>query len=114
MITTSYGLWGARIEYADGLTFDETVSQALSDGHCGKTDTAGITAAYRAAVNAALPDSVNLVGDEFFGPAGYKLIDFEADGYPVDDDGALDIDAIVRTVDFYAIVEQFDTAEVTA
>lgn len=107
---TSYGTWATRIEYGSGLSVDETVSQALSDAHCGKTDTAGITAAYREAINAALPCGVQLCGDEFYGPAGFEPVDFEADGFPVDDDGGLDIDAIVRTVDFYGIVERFDSA----
>ena len=61
-----------------------------------------VAAAYRAAINAALPDEVQLCGDEFYGPA------FELDtaGYPVDEDGRLDIAAIIDGIDFWGIVDQ--------
>jgi len=105
--TTSYGVWKDRVEDAD-TTLERTVTNALADGMCGETNTAAIVAAYRDAVNAALPASVELRGEEFFGPAGYEVVDFESDGYPVDEDGGLDIDAIVRAVDFWEIVKQIE------
>jgi hypothetical protein len=49
---------------------------------------------------------VSLQGDEFYGPA-YPDED-EWQGYPLDDEGELDIAAIVAGIDFWAIVEQFD------
>ena len=105
--TTSYGTWESRVEDADA-TVERTVINALADGMCGDTNTAAIVAAYRDAVNAALPASVTLRGEEFFGPAGYEVVDFESDGYPVDEDGGLDIDAIVRAVDFWGLVKQLE------
>jgi hypothetical protein len=105
--TASYGTWESRVEDAD-TTVERTVTNALADGMCGETNTAAIVAAYRDAVNAALPASVTLRGEEFFGPAGYEVVDFESDGYPVDEDGGLDIDAIVRAVDFWGIVKQLE------
>ena len=105
--TASYGTWESRVEDAD-TTVERTVTNALADGMCGDTNTAAIVAAYRDAVNAALPASVTLRGEEFFGPAGYEVVDFESDGYPVDEDGGLDIDAIVRAVDFWGIVKQLE------
>jgi hypothetical protein len=105
--TTSYGTWASRVEDADA-TVERTVTNALADGMCGDTNTAAIVAAYRDAINAALPASVTLRGEEFFGPAGYEVVDFESDGYPVDEDGGLDIDAVVRAVDFWEIVKQIE------
>ena len=105
--TASYGTWESRVEDAD-TTVERTVTNALADGMCGDTNTAAIVAAYRDAVNAALPASVTLRGEEFFGPAGYEVVDFESDGYPVDEDGGLDIDAIVRAVDFWGIVKHLE------
>lgn len=105
--TTSYGVWKDRVEDADS-TVERTVINALADGMCGETDTAAIVAAYRDAVNAALPASVELRGEEFFGPAGFEVVDFESDGYPVDEDGGLDIDALVRAVDFWGLVKQLE------
>ena len=105
--TASYGTWENRVEDAD-TTVERTVTNALADGMCGDTNTAAIVAAYRHAVNAALPASVTLRGEEFFGPAGYEVVDFESDGYPVDEDGGLDIDAIVRAVDFWGLVKQLE------
>ena len=105
--TTSYGTWQTRVDDAD-TTVERTVINALADGMCGETNTAAIVAAYRDAVNAALPASVTLRGEEFFGPAGFEVVDFESAGYPVDEDGGLDIDAIVRAVDFWGIVKQIE------
>lgn len=105
--TTSYGTWAGRVDDAD-TTVERTVTNALADGMCGETNTVAIVAAYRAAINAALPASVTLRGDEFFGPAGFEVVDFESDGYPVDEDGGLDIDAIVRAVDFWELVRQIE------
>jgi hypothetical protein len=105
--TTSYGTWETRVDDAD-TTVERTVINALADGMCGDTNTAAIVAAYRDAINAALPVSVELRGEEFFGPAGFEVVDFESDGYPVDEDGGLDIDAIVRAVDFWEIVKQIE------
>jgi hypothetical protein len=102
---TSYGSWARKVEHAY-LTLEDTVRGALSDGHAGKTDTAGIIAAYRQAINDALPAYVNLVGQEFLGPAYEADCDF--DGFDLDEDGSLDINAIICAIDFWEIVASFD------
>jgi hypothetical protein len=103
----SYGTWNNRVEHG-GDTVDGTVIDALADAHFGATDTQAIIKAYREAVNAALPPSVSLAGDEFYGPAPFELVDFEGDGYPVDDDGGLDINALICAIDFYVIAERVE------
>jgi len=114
VITASYGSWARRVEHAD-MTLEDTVRNALADGHFMQTSLTGaIISEYRDAINAALPDSVSLCGDEFYGPAGFEPVDFEADGFDVDEDGALDINAIICAIDFYAIAERIEDAAVTA
>ena len=108
IITTSYGSWAQNVKHAE-MTLEDTVLDALSDGHAGKTDTQGIIAAYREAINKALPDSVALCGDEFYGPALAKDEDF--DGFDLTEDGTLDINAIVQAIDFWEIVASFDDVD---
>jgi hypothetical protein len=101
--TTSYGTWSSRaVRYS--LTVDQTVGDALNGEYTDEQVTA-VTRAYRDAINAALPDSVSLNGDEFYGNAHEADCTDQAD-FPHDADGRLDIAAIVETVDFWAIVEQ--------
>ena len=97
--TTSYGTW---VNHGDRshLTVEDTVHVALGD-FVEDHDTDGIAADYRAAINAALPDSVSLHGDEFYGPADGD----DWTGYPVTEDGALNINAIVEDIDFWPIAE---------
>lgn len=101
---TSYGSWGSRVRHMLS-TVEACVEQALSEWSMADEAAAAITADYRAAINAALPDGVQLCGEEFYGPAG----DINLDGYPVTEDGALDLDAIVQGIDFWAIVAKHDT-----
>jgi hypothetical protein len=98
-----YGTWNNTIDNYR-LTVEQCVGDSL-DGWPG-IDADKVTAAYRASINNALPDRVSLQGDEFYGPA-YPDED-EWQGYPLDDEGELDIAAIVAGIDFWAIVEQFD------
>jgi len=65
--------------------------------------------AWREAINAALPDSVALCGDQFYGPAYEE--DYDFDGYPQTTAGRLDIAAIIDGIHFWDIVEQHDTGE---
>jgi len=96
--TTSYGTW---TNHANHLTagVEHSVVEALGD-FGADYDIDGIVADYRAAINAALPDSVTLSGDEFIGPA------YDADH---DWDGDLNITEIVEGVDFWGIVARHDT-----
>lgn len=100
---TSYGTWCNTIDrYSTSL--ESTVAGCFgSEGDDG-FDTEAIVSEYREAVNAALPASVTLSGDEFHGP--YYAEDQDFDGYATDRDGNLDIKAIVDSVDLNAIVER--------
>lgn len=109
--TTGYGTWGNNIDaHSDGL--DDDVATALGD-FAHDYDVEAITTDWAKAINEALPPHVTLTGNEFIGPAYAK--DQEFDGYPMQDvpagledevEGALDIKAIVESVDFWAIAER--------
>ena len=118
----SYGSWNRTAGYS--LTLEQSVGDALNGEYTDKQLDA-VAAAYRDAINAALPDSVILCGDEFYGP--YAPDDDEFAGYPLcnsfgesledappwadpADYQSLDIAAIVDSVDFCAIVEQVASA----
>ena len=98
MTTTSYGTWCNRVQ-PFSLTVEQSALEAFGSECPDGFDFAAIVSEYRAAINGALPPSVTLAGDEFTGP--YEP--GEWDGYPVDQDGNLDIKAIVDGIDFWAI-----------
>jgi len=64
--TTSFGSWHRRVQHVES-TVQATVEAAL-DNWPG-IDIDAVVKDYRAAINAGLPDSVELCGDEFYGPA---------------------------------------------
>lgn len=110
--TTSYGTWCNRVA-PFSTSPDDDVNGYISGGDNEwqqLLDASGALAQmqseYRDAINAALPDSVSLCGDEFIGP--YEPDDGEWDGYPVDDTGALDIKACVEDIDLEPILERND------
>lgn len=87
-----YGSWGgftheARVE--DGIA-------AFLNEFADDYDVPGLVAAYRDAINEALPEGVSLHGDEFYGP------------YPK----PADMDELIReaitSVDLTPIAERFD------
>lgn len=98
-ITQSYGSYNTYSRYE--LTVEEGVHGALDE--MPDIDLGKAVQTYRDAINAALPDSVSLCGNEFYGPAYEHDCDF--DGYPMDEDGSLDIAAIIDGIDFWEIVE---------
>jgi hypothetical protein len=101
--TTSYGTW---VNHTNAPTVEQYCYDAFgSEGPAG-FDLDTIVADYRAAINDALPATVTLNGDEFYGP--YHAADQHFDGYPTTDDGSLDIHAIVESVDFWAIAARHD------
>ncbi len=104
--TTSYGTWNNRVERL-AANFEASVYEALGD-FAGDYDIDAIKADYRAAINEALPDGVSLNGSEFYGP--YYEADRDFVGYPHDEDGRLDIKAIVDGVDFAEIAARHDNA----
>lgn len=101
--TTSYGTWNNQVEPCS-LSLDSTVESAIGNDYEADVVEA-VARAYRAAINEALPPSVSLCGDEFYGPAYLSDCDFA--GYPVVDGDPedLDIKAIVDSVDFWGLVE---------
>jgi hypothetical protein len=107
--TTSYGTWCNRVNVyssspdSDVLDFinggdDDWRTLLEESGALGQ-----IQLEYRRAIDAALPDSISLCGDEFIGPAYPD--DDEFDGYPVDEVGTLDFKALLEDIDLGAIVE---------
>lgn len=97
MTTTSYGTWTTLID-RDAANFKASVDMNLG-AYAEDYDVEGIVEGYAQAIADALPDGVSFVGNEFIGPA-YQA-DCDWDGYPRTEDGALDIAAIVESVDFW-------------
>lgn len=101
-ITAQYGSWAARVNHA-GMTVEQGITDALDDWNPSEETLDAVCAAYRGAINAALPDSVVLCGNEFYGPAVPE--DGEFADYPADEDGRLDLNTIVALVDFWELAE---------
>lgn len=89
--TTSYGTWASVM---GALSVEADVAVSLAD-FADHFDVDGLTAAYRRAVNSALPDGVTLSGDEFYGPVPREL----------DKDSMRDM---IAAVDFWGLAERFD------
>lgn len=104
--TTSYGSF---YNHAEELTVESYVENAFGSEGPDGFDTASIVAEFRNAINDALPDSVSLCGNEFYGPAYEADQDF--DGCPSTEDGDLDIKAIIDGIDFWAIVARHDLGQ---
>lgn len=110
--TTVYGTWTNRINtYSAGP--DADVLDYINGGDADWRDLLEksgaleeIERAYRAAIESALPPKVSLCGEEFIGPAYPEDGDF--DGFPVGEDGALDIAACIEGIDLAAIIERHD------
>lgn len=100
--TTTYGTWGNV--HGGCLTIRDEIDEALDDCADDYAPSDEIALAYENAVNQALPDGVNLIGDEFYGPAYPEPGEF--DGYPTDEDGELDLAAIVQSVNVWEIIEK--------
>ncbi|MEU3020203.1 hypothetical protein ABZ635_22730 [Nocardiopsis sp. NPDC007018] len=102
--TTSFGSWynhtGSNLtveadvaDYVGGGP-SEWVERIQADGSFE-----AMVDAYRAAVNDALPASVSLAGDEFYGPYYTEDQDW---------DGELDIAEIIQNIDLGEIVDKHD------
>jgi hypothetical protein len=70
-ITRSYGNWTNRVSPYNS-TLEAEVAQALDTYEPSEELLDAVCAAYRAAINAALPPGVSLCGNEFYGPADRK------------------------------------------
>jgi hypothetical protein len=88
---------------------DDTVDDYMTDW-VDAHDVDGIKAAYRDAIQQALPADVALIGNEFIGPAAPDEDEF--DGYPVDEHGGLDIAAIVEDIDLGEIAPRFELLDI--
>lgn len=106
MTTSSYGTWNNRVRDME-LTVEQSIAVALGD-YTADYDLDALAAAYRNAINEALPEGMSLNGNEFYGP--YYAADANFDGYPHDEDGRLDIKAIVDSVDFWALAAEHENA----
>ncbi|WP_371793057.1 hypothetical protein OG285_32525 [Streptomyces sp. NBC_01471] len=110
--TKSYGTWCNRInQYSTSP--DADVLNVINGGDSDWRELlensgalALIRDEYRNAINAALPPSISLCGDEFIGPAYPD--DDEFDGYATDKHGALDLAAVLEDIDLEPIVERND------
>ncbi|MBD0743617.1 hypothetical protein [Streptomyces sp. CBMA152] len=110
--TTSYGTWCNRVaQYSTSP--DADVADYVGSGDSEWVERLQASGAleqmqsdFRAAINAALPPSISLCGDEFIGPAYPE--DGEFDDYPSDEDGSLDFKAMVEDIDLAEIVERND------
>lgn len=108
--TTSYGTWCNRVNKystspdADVLDYINGGDNAWQERLEASGALELIQDEYREAINAALPDSVSLCGDEFIGPAYPE--DDEFDGYPTDEYGVLDFEALFEDINLEPIVER--------
>ncbi|MEV8032298.1 hypothetical protein [Streptomyces sp. NPDC086182] len=108
--TTSYGTWCNQVSPystspdADVLDYINGGDNDWQELLEASGALAVIQSEYRDAINAALPDSVSLCGDEFIGP--YEVEDGEFDGYPQTEDGGLDFKALFEDIDLGPIVER--------
>lgn len=103
--TTSYGSWAQHGD-SRALTVEQTVAAFLEAGDPGlrgRAESSGafasMVADYRDAINAALPDGVDLSGDEFIGPYYDRDRTWR---------GVLKIGEIVFGIDLETIVERYD------
>lgn len=108
--TTSYGTWCNRVNTystSPDADVDDFIDGGPDDWRTLLEDSGAlrrIKSEYRDAINAALPDGIDLCGDEFIGP--WEPEEGEFDGYPQDEDGDLDFAAIVEDIDLAEIVER--------
>lgn len=92
--TTSIATWVSLHHGSQGLTPEDMIRTASLGDYADDHDLPGLTAAYRAAVGAVLPEGVHLVGDELLAPVGPSY----------------DLDAIreaVEAVDVFALADVF-------
>lgn len=90
--TTGYGTWNNHGDRSH-VRVEDTVAVYLGE-FVDDYDLDALVAAYRAAINEALPEGVSLHGDEFYGP---HPRDFDAD-----------LSSAIESVDLGALAEQHD------
>jgi hypothetical protein len=92
--TTEYGEW----TYGSNHRVEDTVAGYLGE-FAADYDLDGLVAAYREAINAALPGDIVLAGDSFYGP------------YPKPDGYGQGIQGAIDSVDLDALAEQYNRTE---
>jgi hypothetical protein len=101
--TTEYGSWNTTVDPGT-LNAGHMAVESLAEW-ASYYDAEGLSAAFRDAIDAALPDRVSLCGDRFIGP--YRVRAGEWDGYPTTE-VRLDIKAIVDGIDFWRLARAYD------
>lgn len=106
-ITTCYGTWSSLVNTISSSP-EQDIDDHVQGDRYGLLAASGalaeLQAAYRAAVDDALPPDVSLCGTEFIGPAVPEA--GEWDGYPQTDSGHLDVRACVEEIDLGVLVER--------
>ena len=90
--TTEFGTWANHDSY---VSVEDTVTTFLGD-YVQDYDVDGLVSAFRAAINAALPQEISLLGDQFYGP------------YPMPADASDVIDAAIASVDLGQLAAEYD------
>lgn len=110
--TTGYGTWCNRIS-PFSTSPENDILDYINGGDPDwreRMETSGaldrISAEYRQAIEAALPPGISLCGEEFIGPAHPE--DGEFDGYTDDEDGTVDLRALIEEIDLAAIIDRND------
>ncbi|OBK86350.1 hypothetical protein [Mycolicibacter sinensis] len=97
----NYGTWSSCADTVWPAVEDQ-VRNSLEDNFDDR-DVVWISRVYRDAVGAALPDGVSLRGKDFYGAHPDEQ---QFEGYPHDEEGCLDIAAIIRGVNLRDIVQR--------
>jgi hypothetical protein len=110
--TTGYGTWCNRVnQYSTSPDADvrDFINGGDNSWQTMLEETGAleeIQDAYRRAIDAVLPPSISLCGDDFIGPA-YPDAD-EWDGYPTDDEGSPVFEELIADIDLGEIVDRYD------
>lgn len=116
--TTSYGTWNNHGDQCN-VTVGASIADAISGGDADWRERMGssgaldrIEADYRAAIDEALPDGVQLCGEEFYGPYDTdQAIEQQMAAFEDDEDP---IRSVIEGVDLQAIIEAHDVDAVPA
>lgn len=100
--TTEYATWGG-VDPQGHRTVEDALAVILGE-HGDDYDVQAVAHDWREAINAALPAGVTLAGNVFYGP-------YPADSQTwapelTDEDGHLNLRAVVDAVDFWEIADQ--------
>ncbi|MFE4857400.1 hypothetical protein [Streptomyces sp. NPDC056670] len=110
--TTGYGSWCNRVsqystspeaDIRDFINGGDNAWQIMLEESGALEE---IQDAYRRAIDAVLPPSVSLCGNDFLGPA--DPADDEWAGYPTDETGALAFEELITDIDLGEIVDRYD------